>query len=117
MSFILRWLGLTIERPTGISVRPSRTVEVELPYEAAYARCLSGLRDVAGANISSESAAGGTIEGTFGLINSERIACTVRRVDANRSEVTIESRRFAGAGLPKDSAVLERLELWIREGR
>lgn len=117
MSFILRWLGLSVERPAGISVRPSRTIEVELPFEAAYARCLTGLRDVAGANIASADAAGGTIDANFGLINSERIGCTVRRLDAERAEVTIESRRFAGAGLPKDSAVLDRLEVWVREGR
>lgn len=117
MSFILRWLGLTIERPTGIAVRPSRTIEVALPYEAAYDRCLQGLRDVAGANIAAADPAGGTIDASFGLINSERIACTVRRIDADRSQVTIESRRFAGTGLAKDSAVLDRLEVWIRDGR
>lgn len=117
MSFLLRWLGLTIDRPEGLSVRPARTLDVPLPFDEAFDRCMSGLRDAVGANIAASDRAAGTIEATFGLINSERIACTVRRDGATQSLVTVESRRIAGAGLSKGSAVLERLAEWIRDGR
>lgn len=117
MSFLLRWLGLTIDRPEGLSVRPARTLEVALPFEEAFERCMSGLRDGVGANISACDQEAGTIEAAFGLINSERIACMVRRGGATTSVITIESRRIAGSGLSKSSAVLERLSEWIRDGR
>ena len=117
MSFLLRWLGLTIDRPEGLSVRPARTLEVTLPFEAAFERCMSGLRDAVGANIAAYDREAGTIEASFGLINSERIACLVRGGGDTTSLVTIESRRIAGAGLSNSSAVLERLSEWIRDGR
>lgn len=117
MSFLLRWLGLSVERPAALSVRPSRTVEVALPYDAAFDRCLRGLEIAAGANVSDAQRSAGTIEAAFGLINSERIGCTVRRIDDASTAVTIESRRFAGSGLPQGSAVLDRLETWLRDGR
>ena len=113
----MRWLGLTIEKPAGLAVRPSRTVEVALPYDKAFDRCLRGLELAAGANVLNADRAGGTIDAAFGLINSERIGCTVRASDEAHSAVTIESRRFAGTGLPPGSAVLDRLETWLREER
>jgi hypothetical protein len=115
VSFLLRWLGIGQERTASISVRPSRTLTLAVPYDAAFERCVHGLEEIVGANVRAMDRQTGTIEATFGLMFSERVACDVRRVDENTTQVTIESRRIAGAELPKDSAVLERLSQWIRE--
>ncbi|MFN2528683.1 MAG: hypothetical protein ABR584_08190 [Candidatus Baltobacteraceae bacterium] len=113
MSFILRWLGIVSERPSGISVRPSRTVALGVSYDDAFERCIRGLEDVVGAQIRDMDREHGTIDATFGLMFSERIACIVQRIDERTTQVTLESRRIAGAELPKDSAVLDRLQEWI----
>jgi len=113
MSFILRWLGFVSERPSGIAVRPSRTVALEASYDSAFERCIRGLEDVVGAQIRDMDREHGTIDATFGLMFSERVACIVQRIDDGRTQVTLESRRIAGSGLPKDSAVLDRLYEWI----
>ncbi|MDP9024835.1 MAG: hypothetical protein M3N13_05660 [Candidatus Eremiobacteraeota bacterium] len=117
MSFLLRWLGIGQERPANISVRPSRTLMVGVPYDAAFDRCVYGLQQVVGAQVRAMDRETGTIEATFGLMFSERIACDLRRIDSATTEVAIESRRIAGAELPKDSAVLDRLSQWIAEER
>ena len=117
MSFLLRWLGLTIEKPAGLTVRPARTVDVVLPYDEAFDRCVRGLEVAAGANVTLADRAGGTIEAAFGLINSERIGCTLKRIDDAHTAVTMESRRFAGTGLSQASPVLDRLEVWLKDGR
>ncbi|GAC1390530.1 MAG: hypothetical protein NVSMB31_07610 [Vulcanimicrobiaceae bacterium] len=117
MNFIAKWLGLGVENSGGIAVRPSRTMEIGLSYDAAFARCLQGLAEVVGANVREADSQRGTIDATFGLTFSERLACSIARIDETRTRVTIESRRIAGTSLPKDSAVLDRLELWVREGR
>lgn len=113
MSFILRWLGFTSERPSGISVRPWRTLTLQVSYDDAFQRCIRGLQDVVGAQIREMDRECGTIEATFGLMFSERITCTVERLDDGATQVTIESRRIAGSELPKGSAVLDRLQEWI----
>ena len=116
MSFMMKWLGLSIDKSAGISVRPARTIEVELDFEAAVERCVRGLEDVLGAQIREIDRATGEIEATFGLMFSERIACTLRRQDEGHTQVTIESRRIAGAQLPKSLPVLDRFEAWVRDG-
>ncbi len=115
MSFLLRWLGIGRERSTSISVRPSRTLTIAVSYEGAFERCVRGLQDVVGAQIRTMDEQTGTIEATFGLMFSERIACTIERIDAGTTQVTIESRRIAGAELPRDSAVLDRLSEWVAQ--
>ncbi|MDP9018172.1 MAG: hypothetical protein M3N19_07615 [Candidatus Eremiobacteraeota bacterium] len=117
MSFIAKWLGLSVDTQSGIAVRPARSIEIDLSYDAAFARCLQGLNDIVGAQVRDADLASGTIDATFGLMFSERLACSVTRIDATKTHVLLESRRIAGTSLPKDSAVLDRLEVWVREGR
>lgn len=117
MSFLLKWLGFFKDRPAGISVRPSRTFTIHLEYDAAFERCVRGLEDVLGAHVRERDRDSGNIEATFGLMFSERVACSLRRDGGNTTQVTLESRRIAGSELPKRSAVLDRLESWMREGR
>ncbi|MDQ6931207.1 MAG: hypothetical protein M3126_11160 [Candidatus Eremiobacteraeota bacterium] len=117
MSFILKWLGFLKEKPAGISVRPSRTFDIDLAYDAAVERCVRGLEDVLGAQVRELDRERGTVEASFGLMFSERVACSLQRAGADATQVTLESRRIAGSELPKNSAVLDRLERWMREGR
>lgn len=110
MSFLLKWLGLTTERPAGIAVRPVRAFEVPFGFDAAYGRCVNALEQTVGANLREADAQRGYIEATFGLMFSERIACSLDPLGADRTRVTLESRRIAGSEVPKGSIVLERLE-------
>ncbi|GAC1655700.1 MAG: hypothetical protein NVS9B12_06920 [Vulcanimicrobiaceae bacterium] len=117
MKFLLKWLGLSVEKTPGISVRPTRTFPVALGLAACFGRCVEGLEDVLGAQVRELDEQRGIVEASFGLMFSERIACSMRPIDETNTEVSLESRRIAASSLPKDSAVLDRLELWMREGR
>jgi len=116
VEFLRKWLGLTIERPAQVAVRPSRVLELELPFVAAFARARQGLEHVLGAHVTNGSAGAGELEATFGLTFSERLACRLQSIDESHTRVTIESRRFAG-GLSYSPTVLDRFERWMREGR
>ena len=117
MSFLMKWLGLSIDRSRGISVRPARTFEVDLAYDQAFERAVYGMQEIVGAQVRESDLQRGTVEATFGLMFSERLACSLLRIDDDRTQVSLESRRIAGTELPKDSTVLDRLEVWMREGR
>ncbi|PZR58577.1 MAG: hypothetical protein DLM50_03610 [Candidatus Meridianibacter frigidus] len=116
MSFLVKWLGLRIERPASIAVRPSRAFTVPFSYDWVFERALSGMRDTLGADISREDRAAGVIEGAFGLLFSERISCSLTRQNDHATEVRLESRRSANAELPKASAALQRLEQHLKGG-
>lgn len=96
-------------------MRPSRALTIAVPFDAAFERCLRGLQEIVGAQIRATDKQTGTIEATFGLMFSERLACSVHGIDEHSSHVTIESRRIAGADIPKSSAVLDRLAEWVAE--
>ena len=51
----------------------------------------------------------GTIEATFGLIDSERLTCTLIALEGERTRVTIETRRGARAGNPPPSPYVKSL--------
>ncbi|MBV8434845.1 MAG: hypothetical protein JO029_11255 [Candidatus Eremiobacteraeota bacterium] len=116
MSFILKWLGF--EKPSAaIGLRPHRDVELPVDYDAAYARVLSGIELVLGANVSLDDRRGGTVEATFGLVNSERIRCTLTRVDPTCTHVRVEAFFPAGAAVPARSRAVEALaETLARSG-
>jgi hypothetical protein len=109
VSFLLKWLGLSTGRPSGIAVRPARTFEVPYGFDATYGRCIAALEHAVGANLREVDAQRGYVEATFGLMFSERIACSLERLGPERTRVTLESRRIAANELPKDSLVLQRL--------
>jgi hypothetical protein len=108
MSFIVRWLGL--ERPGArVGLRPHRDLELELDYDAAYARCMDAVERVLGATVAIDDRSGGLIEAAFGLVNSERVRCTFSRVDSNRTALRIEAFFPAGTAVPETSRNVDAL--------
>lgn len=69
-------------------------MEVDLSTQDAFARCKSGIENVLGGVVTGERA-GEWIEASFGLIDSERLACSFAAADSGRTRVTIETRRGA----------------------
>ena len=116
MSFLLRWLGFLDAKPASLAVRPTISLTLELPYGAAFARALVATRDIVGATLDHADESTGEIDASFGLINSERIAIRLLRVDDAHTSARIESRRPAGTTLPQTGAVLTRLERYLRTG-
>jgi hypothetical protein len=91
MSFIFKWLRP--ERPPGVALHPSRTIELDVPFETAFDRCIDGIEGALGGVIRERDAQNGTIEATFGLVNSERLSVSLDRTADGRTRVLIESRR------------------------
>ena len=108
MTFLMKWLGLT-RGGASVGLRPHREVELECNYDDAYARALAAFEAVLGANVSIDDRSGGTIEAAFGLVNSERIRCSVSRVDETRTHVRIEAHFPAGVDVPASSRAVDAL--------
>ncbi|MEO9169985.1 MAG: hypothetical protein ABI282_01030 [Candidatus Baltobacteraceae bacterium] len=107
MSFFLKWL-----RPgtsSRIGLRPHRTVEVRLAFEAAYERALIEIESTLGANVYVDDRNGRLIEAGFGVINNERIRCTFDEIDATHTQVRIEALFHAGSAVPEKSAAVDAL--------
>ncbi len=115
MSFLLKWLGLNIERSSNIGLRPSRTLELELPFEAAFERCIEALENDLGAIVRDRNPQTGSIDASFGLMFSERIACSLTKIDQTHTMIRIESHRSAQIELPKDTQVLDRLTQFLMQ--
>lgn len=107
MKFFRDWLK--IERPAGVAPHASQTVAVDLAYDAAFARCIRGIEEVLGGAVRDRNEAAGTIEATFGLINSERLTCALEREQAQRTRIVITSRRGASAEPAKPSQYVRAL--------
>jgi hypothetical protein len=115
MKFLRQWLR--VERPPGVATHASQTVELEEPYAQAFRKCVHGIEDVLGGVVREADERRGSIEATFGLINSERMTCTVSRIDDTRTRVLIESRRGASAEPAKPSEYVRALaEFLTRRG-
>jgi hypothetical protein len=108
MSFILRWLGLSAPS-SRVGLHPRRDVELALSYDEARARVLAAIERTLGANVSDDDPAGGRIEARFGLVNNERIVCTVERSDDAHAVVRIEAHFPAGTNVPKRSLSVDAL--------
>lgn len=106
----MRWLK--IERPSGVALHPSRTLELSAPPEDVFARCLGGIEHVLGGIVRSSDAQYGTIEATFGLVNSERMSVTVQAHERG-SRVIIESRRGASFEPAKPSQYVAALAKYL----
>ena len=102
VSFIWKWLRP--QRPSGVALHPSQMIELDLPRDAAYERCLEGIDRVLGGSVRETDQVRGRIEATFGLIGSERLSCIVESLDPIRSRVTIESRRAVIAETPRTTS-------------
>jgi hypothetical protein len=108
MKFLTRWLGL---EPPGarVGLRPHREVDLAVDYARAYGACREALERVLGAAIAIDDEKGGLIEGAFGLVNSERVRCTLTRVDDTHTNVRIEAIFAAGVEVPKTSRNVDAL--------
>lgn len=112
MSFFFKWLRP--ERPSGVALHPAQTVELDLPFAAAFDRCLEGIAGVLGGAVRESDARTGSIEATFGLVNSERLAVSLESIDPQRTRVTIESRRVLTAEPPRTSQYVRALANFLQ---
>jgi hypothetical protein len=91
MSFFFKWLRP--ERPTGVSLHPVRKLELAEPFESVFARSIEGIERILGGIVRESDAQRGTIDATFGLVNSERLSVTLERMENDRTRAIVESRR------------------------
>lgn len=112
MSFLFKWLRT---RPRErLILHPTRRLEVAAPVEAAFAKCVAGIENVLGGIVREADVSHGSIEAAFGLIDSERLTCTLQSINPDRTSVIIESRRgprlSAEGGSPYVNALAAYLE-------
>ncbi len=106
MSFIARWLNLVKERKP-IGLRPHRVVEIDAGYDDARDRVLRGIEVALGANaITDRSEA---IEAAFGLVNNERVRCTLERAGETCTRVRVEAYFPAGSSVRERSHAVDVL--------
>jgi hypothetical protein len=110
--FLFKWLRP--ERPSGVALHPSRTIELDIPPEHAFQRAAEGIDRVLGGIVRETDPARGTIEATFGLINSERLTVRVEPLETNRSRVIIESRRGVTGEPPRGSQYVDALAAFLQ---
>ena len=108
MSFILRWLGLSAPK-SPVGLHPRREVELAQSYDAAHACVLAAIERTLGATISGDDPAAGRVEARFGVVNNERIVCTLERLDDARTAVRIEAYFLAGTVVPPRSLAVDAL--------
>jgi hypothetical protein len=111
MSFFFKWLR--VQRPSGVALHPTRTVELEMQPAQAFDRAVHGIEQILGGIVGESDRARGTIEATFGLINSERITVAVEPLEDNRSRVVIESRRGVSGQPPTKSQYVDALANYL----
>jgi hypothetical protein len=116
MKFLTRWLGL--ERPGArVGLRPHRDLELALDYAAAYARCRAAIDAVLGATILVDDEKTGFIEAGFGLVNSERLRCTLTQMDSGHTALRIEAFFPAGVDVPATSRNVDALAAAIADAK
>jgi hypothetical protein len=105
---LLRWLGL--ERPASVvGLRPHRDVELATGYDDAYAKVLSAIELALGASVTLDDRRNGIVEAAIGLINNERVRCTLHALDASHTRVRVEAFFPAGAVVPPSSRAVDAL--------
>ena len=105
---LLRWLGLH-RTVTPVGMRPSRVVECDATYDRAFDRVCEGIGGILGGTVREADRNRGYIEASFGLTFSERIACTIERIDDARTRVTVEARRQIQARPTERSSYVDAL--------
>ena len=113
MKFLRNWLR--VERPPGVATHASQTVEVDEAYAEAFRRCVRGIEDVLGGAVRDSDEDSGTIEATFGLINSERLTCKLSGIDDRRTRIIIESRRGISGEPARPSDYVRALAEYLRK--
>ena len=114
MGFIARWLDLATGRQK-VGLRPHRDVELALGYDAAFDRVLRGIDRVLGAHVATDDRRGGLVEAAFGLVNNERVRCSLRKVDAAHTAVRIEAFFPVGAIVHDRSPAVDALANYLEE--
>lgn len=112
MRYLFKWLK--VERPSGVALHPSRTLELDVPPAEAFERCVRGIEQVLGGIVRDADAARGSIEATFGLVDSERMSISVTPLETGRSRVLVESRRGASAAPAKPSSYVQALAEFLQ---
>jgi hypothetical protein len=112
VKFIRDWLH--IDRPAGVAPHPFERIELERSFDDAWAACIRGVEDVLGGVVRESDKIQGRIEATFGLVNSERLTCTLQTLDPLKTRVTIESRRGASPEPPASSQYVRALAQFLR---
>lgn len=112
MRYLFKWLK--VERPSGVALHPSRTLELDVAPQEAFARCTQGIEQILGGAVREADSERGRIEATFGLIDSERMSVSVLPLEGGRSRVVIESRRGASAAPAKPSAYVQALAQFLQ---
>jgi hypothetical protein len=74
-----------------------------------HARVREAIERVLGASIVTDDERSGFIEAAFGLVNSERLRCTLEALDAERTAIHIEAFYAAGTDVPETSRNVEAL--------
>lgn len=115
MSFFFKWLRP--ERPPGVALHPSRTIELDLPYEIAFDRCIEGIEGALGGIVREQNRERGTVEATFGLVNSERLSVTLERMSDGRTRTTVESRRALTAEPARGSQYVDALAHFLQPAK
>lgn len=113
MKFLRNWLR--VERPPGVATHASQTIEIDDAYADAFHRCVRGIEDVLGGAVRESDEQRGTIEATFGLINSERLSCKLAAIGDRRARIIIESRRGISAEPAKPSDYVRALAEYLRK--
>lgn len=108
----MRWLGLD-RAPARVGMRPSRVVELAVPYDTAFDAVCDGIVGVLGGTVSEADRKRGYVEASFGLTFSERIVCTLERIDDARTRVTVEARRQVQAAPPEASSYVDALANYL----
>lgn len=109
----MKWLGL--EKPRAqASLHPRRDLELDLDYDTAYDRVLASIEAAIGANVTLDDRPAGRIEAAFGVVNSERIACTIESLGEARTALRIEARFPAASDVPQRSGAVDALADTLR---
>ncbi len=112
MSFFFKWLRP--ERPSGVALHPSQTLELDMPYDVAFDRCIEGIEGVLGGVVRESDRQRGRIDATFGLVNSERLSVTLERMEDGRTRAIIESRRVLSTEPPRGSQYVRALANFLQ---
>lgn len=111
MNFLFKWLRA--ERTERIALHPARALELSVPFDEAFHRCKEGIEAILGGVVREHDPTLGTIEATFGLAFSERLTCSLERLDDRRTRVRVASRRGAVGQPRSQSDYVDRLAGWL----
>lgn len=112
MKFLRDWLR--VERPAGVALHAAQTIELDRSRDDVFAQCVRGIENVLGGIIRTRDEQRGVIEATFGLIDSERLTCTLEPLDERRTRAVIESRRGARPDPAKPSQYVRALAEFLQ---